>query len=360
MITESIAISELAKTDPEAAWKCLSRIYGKGEPEHISEALQSLPASIMEFPEGPTKYRDLFFGKLIKNTEVELLSTLLSKAPDPQQFRKEMQIRQFGNVCEARDNEIVQLIFPESVPVEFDHKHWTTAVLRKSIPLLNRMNFPVEPKRALILIENYFFDLQLAQLKYLEPHIPADQWPMRFAANAITRCKGPGVINFFADHAFRSAKISQGELWDSLAAAIKGGNAKAFQRLADGADKIHFDWKKTGPAGDITLGEEGSEAIRLSSSKFPPEARKCSLIDLAVLRGDVALAQEIVTRTGAALPDERFALLEEAVKAQLKTARTPADKSKLVLAKMRAVHDITAMQEAAAVREPAKPHPKAV
>lgn len=348
MITENIAIAELAKVDAEAAWKALSRIYTKSDAPQLTEAIHSLPSQIFSFPEeGETKYRDIFLGKLLKNAEVGLLETLLAQSSDPQQMRKEIQLRHFGNICESRDEGVVNLIFPQDAPIEFDHKHWTTAVLRKNLPLLERMNFPVEPRRALILIENYFFDLQLAQLKYLEPHIPADQWPMRFAADSIYRCKGPGVIGFFIDHGFRSSKLSHGELWDSLASAIKAGNAKAFHKLVDGADKAGFDWAKTGPTGDIPLGEEGSE-VHISSSKVPIEIRKSSLLEIAILRGDVMMAQDILERASVALSEERYALWEDSVKSHLKAARAPTDKIKLVLAKMRAAQDISAMQQAAA------------
>lgn len=346
MITDKIGFVELSKQTPEHAWVFLEKLYSKGDREAVLQTLNLASPDFFAPSDEDLPARASFLARMIKNGELAILTEIFQRSPDSTALRQECRERRFGSICESRSPEILDLLLP--LPVDQpNHKEWSMALLRKNMPLLDRLAFSVESKRALILIENYFFDLQLSQLKYLEQHIEPTAWPMRFARDAIQRNKGPGAISFFIDHGFQNPSISHLELWESIAAAIKTQNGKAFSKLITGASKLDFDWARKAAPGEIPLASLAGHEPRLLPTKLPPELKKMTLLELAIARGQVDMTQDLIDQLPDRPADDRIQLLLSNMAEQLTQSRADKPIVQFAQAQAQSALDFALMQLAA-------------
>lgn len=350
MFGENLAFSQIATIDADAAWKMLERSYQKGNTEQFSGFVGVLDdrAPMWSAAAGSVPHRQSFFTRLIKSGDVDTISKVLAKGPNPETAAQRLGSEFFGTACESRNEAVCKLLFPETAKIEFSHKQWEVALLRKNMHLLERMAFKVETKRGLAFIDNYFFDLQLAQLKYLDKFIDQKAWPMKFVKDAILRQKGPGMISFFLDKAGNATKISAGDTWDSIAAAIRTDNVKALGLLvgmAQNKGAASFDWGREGSVGDFPL--LGDDDIKLQMMRMPHDYRKMTLLEFSVLRGVMHIAQDILDVAGSTPQQDRIDGWKESIIKTLKASGVKTDKANKVWAQIDGDMQFLKMQESA-------------
>jgi hypothetical protein len=342
----------LAQTTPEHIWKGMERFVSRGEEEKLLRLIDALPASWWSADPLPARSpaaaaQTAFWARAIKRGMVEASEALLSRYPDPKKERLRVAFSCFAAIADARNEAVTRFFFPESESIEFASKHWEVAFKSKNTHLFDRINPRLDALRAVNFVQNYFFDLQLNQLKRLTAFIPDDQWPLRFARDAIARFRGPGMISFFIDKGFKAARVNPVDVRMCLLAAIQADNPRAIEQVQAQvkARQLPLDLSAAVDVGDVML--RGAEELRINAVKLPQDLRRSQLIEAAVLRGDNAVAQSLVD-AGSPVPSAaRMQRWFEFLEHELRSTGVKVAEIKLALAQASACHDFLSMVSAA-------------
>lgn len=293
--TETVSFLDLAKHTPEHAWRFLEKQYAKGQQNHpfLMELFLHIPSSMMAPPQEDEPFRSSFWNRLLKNEETSLISQLFSVHPTlKNSIQDEIFNKRFNILTKSKNESFINLVLPDG-PYSFDSKKWSTALLSKNPLLLEKLNYSVETTRAINFIENYFFDLQLNQLRYLNAFISNHQWPFKFLKDSLVRQKSPGVIQFFLDRIHHQlmqpdAKFSIIDLGQTLQAAIYTHNEKSFNKLLQTTSVRPFPIDQLFDLPDLKICFSNcqieSNDIKISINKLPPALRQTSLLEHLIIQ----------------------------------------------------------------------------
>ena len=350
----------LSQTTPEFIWKGMERFVSRGEEDKLLRLIDALPAAWWSQGAHPARSpaavaQSSFWARTIKRGMLEVAETVLSKYPDKDTERRRVAFASFAAIADARNDEATRFFFPAGETVAFASKHWEVAFKSKNNGLFDRINPNLDARRALNFVQNYFFDLQLNQLKRLSAFIPDTQWPLTFARDAIARFRGPGMISFFIDKGFKAQRINPTDVRACLLASVRADNGRAMHQILGQiqSSQMKIDWSAPIDLGDVML--RASEELRINAVKIPLSLRKSPLIEAAVLRGDSEIAQALID-AGSRLPsDARMQQWFDFVQQELKSTGVPAGEIRIALSQSQGCRDFLAMVSAADTTHSASP-----
>jgi len=343
----------LAQTSPEFIWKGMERFVSRGEEDKLYRLVDALPAAWWTQDPAPARSpaavaQASFWARTIKRGMMEAADVILSRYPAPAVERRRVAFAGFAAIADARNDAATRFFFPADEAIAFSSKHWEVAFKSKNNGLFDRINPQLDARRALNFIENFFFDLQLNQIKRLGAFVQDTQWPLSFARDAIARFRGPGMISFFIDKGFKASRINAAEVRGCLLASVRADNGRALQQILAqiSATNTKMDWAAPMELGDVML--RANEDFRINAVKIPENLRKSPLVEAAILRGDAEIAQALID-AGAPLPQrDRMNLWFEYAQKELKSTGVKATDVKLALAQAEGCYDLLSMIHAAA------------